>query len=386
MFDQDEIFNGNTLRTKMNASVPDSLVRLISLLLEGGKSSKVISPSLRRVSTNIAQLIRFNSVKQVRRTEVENFRHMKSNEPPLPVKIALLIYAKTKKRKPIEQLHYNGLCISYERVLEIKRTIKNQVCEEFEKEGFVSPPHLENDVFTTAAIDNLDHNPMSVTAESSFRGTTISIFQHFLKPGYTKIPFHMKDVMSSKRKNKSSLPESYTDIQPTKESKVENPCKKMFTEFQSTMSDIHKYAEGWTDRLSIDDNHDATNLSFSSYYSKQQNDNIIPQTSSHLLPLLNHPVQSYATVRQCTKIVKNIVEKVNPGQFAVITCDEPVYAIGKQLQWSYPEEFKKVIWMMGPLHGSSLNQRSDRRLNSLKSWRRVLTHNLIFKTSFWYIS
>ena len=41
---------------------------------------------------------------------------------------------------------------------------------------------------------------------------------------------------------------------------------------------------------------------------------------------------------------------MNSGQYAVITGDEPVYAIGKQLQWSYPEEFRKVIWMMGPPH------------------------------------
>jgi hypothetical protein len=33
-------------------------------------------------------------------------------------------------------------------------------------------------VFTTAAVDNVDHNPSSTTSKSSFHGTGISIFQH----------------------------------------------------------------------------------------------------------------------------------------------------------------------------------------------------------------
>jgi hypothetical protein len=33
-------------------------------------------------------------------------------------------------------------------------------------------------VFTTAAVDNIDHNPSSTTSKSSFHGTGISIFQH----------------------------------------------------------------------------------------------------------------------------------------------------------------------------------------------------------------
>ena len=222
MFDNDVVFNGDTSRPKMNASVPESLVKLISLLLEGGKTNREIPPNLRRVSTNIAQLIRLNSVKEVRRNNIEQFRHVRSNEPPLPVKIAFLMYAKTKIRKPVDQLHYDGLCISYKRVLDIKRTIKNQVCEEFEKEGFVSPPHMEKNVFTTAAIDNLDHNPTSVTAESSFHGTTISIFQHFLKPGYYDSPLVIKDGCLVKEETNQAFQNS-----TLKSDLLENPNQKI---------------------------------------------------------------------------------------------------------------------------------------------------------------
>ena len=34
------------------------------------------------------------------------------------------------------------------------------------------------DIFTTATVDNIDHNPSSMTATGSFHGTGISLFQH----------------------------------------------------------------------------------------------------------------------------------------------------------------------------------------------------------------
>ena len=42
-----------------------------------------------------------------------------------------------------------------------------------------------------------------------------------------QVPFFIKDGVTGKIKNKSSLPKSYTDIQPTKESKTENPSKNV---------------------------------------------------------------------------------------------------------------------------------------------------------------
>ena len=39
-------------------------------------------------------------------------------------------------------------------------------------------------LFTTAAVDNIDHNPSFTTARDSFHGTRISLFQ----PIYTKHP------------------------------------------------------------------------------------------------------------------------------------------------------------------------------------------------------
>ncbi len=46
------------------------------------------------------------------------------------------------------------------------------------------------------------------------------------------------------------------------------------------------------------------------------------------------------------------IEEVNSGQVSVITGDQPVYAIGKQVQWHYPDLYgeDKLVMMMGSLH------------------------------------
>ena len=89
-------------------------------------------------------------------------------------------------------------------------------------------------------------------------------------------------------------------------------------------------------------------MNFSSFYSKIAEPPI--KCGSHLLPLIQEPVTSPATVRQAIHIIRKITGKVNPGQMSVVTGDQPVYALGKQLQWKFPEEFGDTIWMLGPLH------------------------------------
>ena len=96
----------------------------------------------------------------------------------LPVYTALKIHGETRKRSLVEVMHKLGLCISYDRVMDISTDLANSVTAQFEKEGVVCPSKLRKDVSTTAAIGNIDHNLSSTTASYSFYGTTISLVQH----------------------------------------------------------------------------------------------------------------------------------------------------------------------------------------------------------------
>ena len=105
-------------------------------------------------------------------------RHRRERECMLPVYTALKIHGETRKRSLVEVMHKLGLCISYDRVMDISTDLANSVTAQFEKEGVVCPSKLRKDVSTTAAIGNIDHNLSSTTASYSFYGTTISLVQH----------------------------------------------------------------------------------------------------------------------------------------------------------------------------------------------------------------
>ena len=73
-----------------------------------------------------------------------------------------------------------GICISYDRVMEIEDWIATSTCEQFKEDGVVSPACLRKGLFIVGALDNLDHNPSSTTSQSSFHGTGISLFSSLL--------------------------------------------------------------------------------------------------------------------------------------------------------------------------------------------------------------
>ena len=98
-----------------------------------------------------------------------------------------------------------GICISYDRVLEVEDGIAAAVSEQFE-EGVVAPGCLRKGLFTVGVQDNLDHNPSSTTAANAFHGTGISLFQFptSIDPGESRPPV----TVSPSRNKRHYLPDS----------------------------------------------------------------------------------------------------------------------------------------------------------------------------------
>ena len=61
--------------------------------------------------------------------------------------------------------------------LEISTELGNKLCSLFHRGKAVCPPRLKCSLFTTAAVDNIDHNPSSTSSHDAFHGTCISLFQ-----------------------------------------------------------------------------------------------------------------------------------------------------------------------------------------------------------------
>ena len=183
-----------------------------------------------------------------------------------------------------------GLCVSYDRLLQLTSDIANAVCQSFRAEDVVCPPRLHSGLlFTTGAVDNVDHNPSSATAKDSFHGTGVSLVQH---PSHTHGGTdHGVPVISqggSSTKSVTPLPSAYTMVQPaaikTNAAAVQGPVKpsnllatKAATEDEYAWLSKVKTAlekstmDGW--------------ISWSAYHADMQQAVIPPAAINALLPL-----------------------------------------------------------------------------------------------------
>ena len=235
------------------SSLPNSLVALVSMILYGPnmktQSSYLSTP---QAVLTLSQLLMFNSFARCRDDNSHTLRHKQERETPLPQYLGVLIHSKTRKRELVDAMFELGLCISYDRLLSISTTLGNNLCHQFEVEKTVCPPKLRGKVFTTAAIDNLDHNPSSTTAEDSFHGTGISIFQHprCEASGVERTTMTALDNSHNiSKRGLDKLPQSYTNVPPVTLSKkdpvppkLEGPNKADCLLIPEAMQTEYRYA------------------------------------------------------------------------------------------------------------------------------------------------
>ena len=98
------------------------------------------------------------------------------NEPPLPIKNGLMVHSQTRKKSIVNNLAAKGLSVTYNRIQEIQDSTGHHFCEKYDGEKIVCRYSLKPDLFTFGAINNVDHNPASSTATSSFHITSVSTF------------------------------------------------------------------------------------------------------------------------------------------------------------------------------------------------------------------
>ena len=137
------------------------------------------SSSLPQSALTLSPLLIYNSLEQRRPNATSRIaRHNQDRETPLPICLGVKIHTKTRKRELVDALFDLELSISYDRVLDTSTELGNKICHHYEVEKAVCPLQLKDGLFTTAAVDNINHNPSSTSASDSFHGTGISLFQH----------------------------------------------------------------------------------------------------------------------------------------------------------------------------------------------------------------
>lgn len=79
---------------------------------------------------------------------------------------------------------------------------------------------------------------------------------------------------------------------------------------------------------------------------------IPPAAISGLLPLFLDNAHSIAMVKHAMTMVQKAVRHLNPGQVPVLAADQPLYALAKQIQWTWPATLgeEHYVVMFGGLH------------------------------------
>ena len=266
--------------------------------------------------------------------------HSKTRETPLSVYLGALLHFQTRKKDLVDKLFHLGLCISNDRVLEISSNLANTLCQIYEEEGSVCPLTLKNDIFTTAAVDNIDHNPSSTTAKDSFHGTSLSLFQHpTLENQETDRPAVSYVERPVIKKTMTPFPDFYVSIPPVvlRNAEPEIPQQKQIP--NSSTESLHDAIKAETDWLNTvkENNENETQseafVSWSAYYAEYEADKDLISAISVLLPLISESSKSVAVIRHCIDVIKKSVNALNPGQTPVVGFDQPLFAIAKQIQW-----------------------------------------------------
>lgn len=349
-------FNGS-LSDREN-TVPPVLLNFFTMLLEGPCEGSHISCE---AALSLSQLVKFNAVRHRRHPAADpssgrvTVRHTVGSETPLPIYIGLMLHSASRKKKYIKKCHKLGLCISYDRVMQITNKTANTLCSEYRSQNVVCPPSMQCNLFTVAAADNIDHNLSSSTAQSSFHGTAISLMQFPNTDGVSISHMQCTCILETASDASSDilLPTSYTEIEPcilpSKDAVI--PPKHVSLCYHNEVTD-DEYAWLENTRACLESSCVSDNMSWSAFHAECDDRHVNPCASSVLLPLFRHTANSPAMMRHCLTVVQAVVKKVSPSQTPVVTVDQPLYALMKQIQWHWPNGFgeDKFVILLGGLH------------------------------------
>lgn len=346
-------FDGTFHKGCIGEAIPTSLLQFVAMVEHGADIKSQLRFGVSKTDLTIAQLLQYNCYARYKEGAATH-RHSKDRETPFPVYMGMSIYAKTRKRTIVEMLHEHGVSISYDRVLEISAQLGDATVNKYVNDGVVCPPGLRRGLFTTAAMDNIDHNPTATTATTSFHGTSISLFQHPTRDD-KGVQCEPLKFGGEKVKKVPELPDSYTNIRPAFFAK-KNPSPpqgSVTVPDASLMRPQLALEYQWLEKVGDTGNTDgAENVTWAAHHASKKRGTAFEVSVTSLLPLLRDPAHSVATVRHVMEKIKETISFLNPVQVPVMTADQPIYAVAKQVQWQWPEQFgeDKFVIMFGGLH------------------------------------
>ena len=100
----------------------------------------------------------------------------------------------------------------------------NIICSQYETNCVACPPYLTHGIFTTATVDNIDHNPSSTTASDLLHGTVITVAQHPVESSGRITDSYLE---MGTAKTMRPLPRTYVQVMPVSKNCIDSPIEKL---------------------------------------------------------------------------------------------------------------------------------------------------------------
>ena len=386
-------FEGNFSPNCERDSIPEPLLAAISFLTYG--SSEPSDCGATAPLLTMCQLIMTNMKSSMPQGQI--VRHSPYREAPLVLYNGLSTYGRDRDKRGIQEMHNKGMSVSTDRIYAVTAQLCRLVVKRAEEEHVVCPSNLRKDLFTVAAIDNLDVRATSLSGQGEFHGTSISIFQHPTEREGGEIRTFrtsFTDVKAGGERSVPELPDFYSNVpdcvlpsqQPSPAEYSMDAASRMVPQGKSLCSrysaqstelpnkhylfhtTLYKDAlftesiptfwqreENWllhvTSSIAGNFNGDS-NVSFVAYHaSRDPSQRKLPAINA-ILPLLYAKSADASTIKHGVDLVSGVTKLLNGDQPLVIGVDQPLFTIGKLLQWNYPQKYgnDKLLFMFGPLH------------------------------------
>lgn len=334
--------------------VPYNLKLLISMILYGPslKSEEDVNS---QACLTASQVILFNVKKSSGKNQLKH-RHSLDREPPLPIYLGLNVHSLVKSKKLVDQLHDLCISISYDRVIQLEKLISHSMCQQFLKDGIVCPSHLLRGICVIGGLDNVDHNSSSSTAQGSFHGTGITItqFPKQYKQGESR---EVVIYEANPPTLCQDLPQSYATVPAVSLNALSTsvPERSCYESDGSSLLTAKAREDCWLKEVSELLEKELTkgqSIAWAAYHAKLQPEVPDFPVITAMLPLFYEKADSPAMIKHGMDIIKGITEFLNPGQIPVMTCDCPLFAKAKFIQWKWPTQYgeDKFLVMFGGLH------------------------------------
>ena len=138
MIDHKSSFCGTFHDNCVEDSIPSVLLQLISMIEHGADIKSQLKFGASKTDFAMAQLLQYNCYAKYQE-DGKLLRHSKDRETPFPVFLGLSVYSKTRKKHLVEFLHDHGLCISYDRVLDVSAQLGDAAVGKYKATGVVCP-------------------------------------------------------------------------------------------------------------------------------------------------------------------------------------------------------------------------------------------------------